>query len=218
MKEQFNAIQSSVMNTASKEMAKIGQNLIGGLEGFGLTPTQKRAVAVQIEEAVDEVEQLVGGKAKEVFSLIKDGIDKKLDEIDIIPKELRKQISNMCKGSVDQLGKLVNDAVAQASKSGKEVSGAILDQGLKALKSTFDIISAWLKGEKTTEQAMTGIKSAWKEAGKEVSKSFSDAKKSFVAKVGGKKVNSKQKTSAAKEKTHADRVVKKQDVTTSRDR
>jgi hypothetical protein len=111
MKEQFNAIQSSVMNTASKEMAKIGQNLIGGLEGFGLTPTQKRAVAVQIEEAVDEVEQLVGGKAKEVFSLIKDGIDKKLDEIDIIPKELRKQISNMCKGSVDQLGKLVNDAV-----------------------------------------------------------------------------------------------------------
>ena len=57
MKEQFNAIQSSVMDTASKEMAKIGQNLIGGLEGFGLTPTQKRAVAVQIEEAVDGVEQ-----------------------------------------------------------------------------------------------------------------------------------------------------------------
>ncbi len=218
MKEQFNAIQSSVMDTASKEMAKIGQNLIGGLEGFGLTPTQKRAVAVQIEEAVDGVEQLVGGKAKEVFALIKDGIDKKLDEIDIIPKELRKQIGNMCKSSVDQLGKLVNDAMAQASKSGKEVSGAILDQGLKALKSTFDIIGAWLKGEKTTEQAMTGIKGAWKEAGKEVSKSFSEAKKSFVDKIGGKKVNSKEKAPVAKEKTHTDRVAKKQDVTASRDR
>ena len=31
MKEQFNAIQSSVMDAASKEMSKIGQNLIGGL-------------------------------------------------------------------------------------------------------------------------------------------------------------------------------------------
>jgi hypothetical protein len=218
MKEQFNAIQSSVMDAASKEMAKIGQNLIGGLEVLGLTPTQKKAVAVQIEEAVDGVEQFVGSKAKEVFSLIKDGIDKKLDEIDIIPKGLRKQIGNMCKGSVDQLGKLVNDAMVQASKSGKEVSGAILDQGLRALKSTFDIIGAWLKGEKTTEQAMTGIKSAWKEAGKEVSKSFSEAKKSFVAKIGDQKVNSKDKTPAAKEKTHADRVAKKQDVTTFRDR
>ncbi|MBA2628472.1 MAG: hypothetical protein H0U78_00345 [Rickettsiaceae bacterium] len=211
MKEQFNAIQSSIMDAASKEMARIGQNLIGGLEGFGLNPTQKRAVAVQIEEAVDGVEQLVGGKAKEVFALIKDEIDKKLDEIDIIPKGLRKQIGNMCKGSVDQLSKLVNDGIGQASKSAKEVSSAILDQGLKALKSTFDSIGAWLKGEKTTEQAMTGIKNSWKEAGKEVSKSFSEAKKSFVDKIAGKKVNSK-------EKTHADRVAEKQDVTTSRKR
>jgi flagellar hook-associated protein FlgK len=46
---------------------------------------------------------------------------------------------------------------------------------------------------------------------KEVSKSFSEAKKSFVDKMGGKKMNSK-------EKTHADRVVEKQDFTTSRDR
>jgi hypothetical protein len=84
-------------------------------------------------------------------------------------------------------------------------------QGLKALKSTFDSIGAWLKGEKTTEQAMTGIKNSWKEAGKEVSKSFSEAKKSFVDKIAGKKVNSK-------EKTHADRVAEKQDVTTSRKR
>jgi phage terminase Nu1 subunit (DNA packaging protein) len=211
MKEQFNAIQSSVMDAASKEMSKIGQNLIGDLERLELTPTQKRAVAGQIEAAVDGVEKLVGGKAKEVFTLIKDEIDKKLDKIEIIPKELRKQIGNMCKGSVDQLSKLVNDAIGQASKSAKEVSGAILDQGLKALKSTFDIIGAWLKGEKTTAQAMTGIKGAWKETGKEVSKSFSEAKKSFVDKMGGKKMNSK-------EKTHADRVVEKQDFTTSRDR
>ena len=82
----------------------------------------------------------------------------------------------------DNVSELVNDAIGQASKSAKEVSGAILDQGLKALKSTFDIIGAWLKGEKTTAQAMTGIKGAWKEAGKEVSKSFSEAKKSFVDK------------------------------------
>ena len=102
----------------------------------------------------------------------------------------------MCKGSVDQLDNLVSDAVGQASKSVKEVSGAILDQGLKALKSTFDNLGSWLKGEKTSKQAMAGIKGAWKEAGQEVSKSFSEAKKSFVEKVGGKKADPKEKTEA----------------------
>ncbi len=211
MKDQFNAIQSSMMDTASKEMTKIGKNLIGGLEALGLNQAQKKAVATQIEEAVDGIEKLVGGKAKEVFGLVKGGIDKKLDEIDIIPKELRKQISNMCKGAVDQFGKLVNDAIGQASKSVKEVSGAVLDQGLKALKSTFDIIGAWLKGEKTKEQAMTGIKSAWKEAGQEVSKSFNNAKKSFVEKVGGKKAD-------PKEKGHTERVVETKGTSTSQSR
>ena len=187
MKKQFDAIQVSIMDTASKEMAKMGQNLIDGLEGFGLNQAQQKAVAVQIGEAVDGVELLVGSKAKQAFGLIKDKIDKKLDEIGIIPKELRKQIGNVCKSSVDKLDKLVSDAIGQASKSSKEVSGAILDQGLKALKSTFEIIGAWLKGEKTTEQAVTGIKGAWKEAGQVVSKSFNEAKKSFVDKVGGKK-------------------------------
>ncbi len=211
MKAQFDAIQVSVMDAASKEMAKIGQNLIGGFEGLGLNQTQKKAVAGQIEESVDGVDLLVGDKAKQVFGLIKDGIDKNLDKIDILPKELRKQISNMCKGSVDQLDNLVSDAIGQGSKSVKEVSGAVLGQGLKALKSTFDIIGAWLKGEKTTEQAMTGIKGAWKEAGQAVSKSFNEAKKSFVEKVGGKKAD-------PKEKTHTDRVVEQTEVPTSKSR
>ena len=37
MKKQFDAIQVSIMDTASKEMAKMGQNLIDGLEGLGLS-------------------------------------------------------------------------------------------------------------------------------------------------------------------------------------
>ena len=211
MKKQFDAIQVSIMDTASKEMAKMGQNLIDGLEGLGLNQAQQKAVAVQIGEAVDGVELLVGSKAKQAFGLIKDKIDKKLDEIGIIPKELRKQIGNVCKSSVDKLDKLVSDAIGQASKSSKEVSGAILDQGLKALKSTFEIIGAWLKGEKTTEQAVTGIKGAWKEAGQVVSKSFNEAKKSFVDKVGGKKAE-------PKEKTHIDRVAEKTEVLISKSR
>jgi hypothetical protein len=211
MKKQFDAIQVSIMDTASKEMAKMGQNLIDGLEGLGLNQAQQKAVAVQIGEAVDGVELLVGSKAKQAFGLIKDKIDKKLDEIGIIPKELRKQIGNVCKSSVDKLDKLVSDAIGQASKSSKEVSGAILDQGLKALKSTFEIIGAWLKGEKTTEQAVTGIKGAWKEAGQVVSKSFNEAKKSFVEKMGGKKVE-------PKEKTHTDRVAEKTEASISKSR
>jgi len=211
MKKQFDAIQVSIMDTASKEMAKMGQNLIDGLEGFGLNQAQQKAVAVQIGEAVDGVELLVGSKAKQAFGLIKDKIDKKLDEIGIIPKELRKQIGNVCKSSVDKLDKLVSDAIGQASKSSKEVSGAILDQGLKALKSTFEIIGAWLKGEKTTEQAVTGIKGAWKEAGQVVSKSFNEAKKSFVDKVGGKKAE-------PKEKTHTDRVAEKTEASIPKSR
>ena len=211
MKKQFDAIQVSIMDTASKEMAKMGQNLIDGLEGLGLNQAQQKAVAVQIGEAVDGVELLVGSKAKQAFGLIKDKIDKKLDEIGIIPKELRKQIGNVCKSSVDKLDKLVSDAIGQASKSSKEVSGAILDQGLKALKSTFEIIGAWLKGEKTTEQAVTGIKGAWKEAGQVVSKSFNEAKKSFVEKMGGKKVE-------LKEKTHTDRVAEKTEASISKSR
>lgn len=211
MKKQFDAIQVSIMDTASKEMAKVGQNLIDGLEGLGLNQAQQKAVAVQIGEAVDGVELLVGSKAKQAFGLIKDKIDKKLDEIGIIPKELRKQIGNVCKSSVDKLDKLVSDAIGQASKSSKEVSGAILDQGLKALKSTFEIIGAWLKGEKTTEQAVTGIKGAWKEAGQVVSKSFNEAKKSFVDKVGGKKAE-------PKEKTHIDRVAEKTEASISKSR
>ncbi len=211
MKKQFDAIQVSIMDTASKEMAKMGQNLIDGLEGLGLNQAQQKAVAVQIGEVVDGVELLVGSKAKQAFGLIKDKIDKKLDEIGIIPKELRKQIGNVCKSSVDKLDKLVSDAIGQASKSSKEVSGAILDQGLKALKSTFEIIGAWLKGEKTTEQAVTGIKGAWKEAGQVVSKSFNEAKKSFVEKMGGKKVE-------PKEKTHTDRVAEKTEASISKSR
>jgi hypothetical protein len=211
MKKQFDAIQVSIMDTASKEMAQMGQNLIDGLEGLGLNQAQQKAVAVQIGEAVDGVELLVGSKAKQAFGLIKDKIDKKLDEIGIIPKELRKQIGNVCKSSVDKLDKLVSDAIGQASKSSKEVSGAILDQGLKALKSTFEIIGAWLKGEKTTEQAVTGIKGAWKEAGQAVSKSFNEAKKSFVEKVGGKKAETK-------EKTHTDRVAEKTEASISKSR
>ena len=211
MKKQFDAIQVSIMDTASKEMAKMGQNLIDSIEGLGLNQAQQKAVAVQIGEAVDGVELLVGSKAKQAFGLIKDKIDKKLDEIGIIPKELRKQIGNVCKSSVDKLDKLVSDAIGQASKSSKEVSGAILDQGLKALKSTFEIIGAWLKGEKTTEQAVTGIKGAWKEAGQVVSKSFNEAKKSFVDKVGGKKAE-------PKEKTHTDRVAEKPEASISKSR
>lgn len=111
MKAQFDSIQVSVMDASSKEMANIGQNLISGLEELGLNQAQKKAVAGKIEEAVDGVELLVGGKAKQAFGLIKDGIDKNLDEIDIIPKELRKQIGNMCKGSVDQLDNLYLDIV-----------------------------------------------------------------------------------------------------------
>jgi len=67
MKKQFDAIQVSIMDTASKEMAKMGQNLIDGLEGFGLNQAQQKAVAVQIGEAVDGVELLVGSKAKQAF-------------------------------------------------------------------------------------------------------------------------------------------------------
>lgn len=211
MKEQFNDIQLSIMDAASKEVARIGQNFISGFEGLGLNDTQKKAVAVQIELAVDGVELLVGSKAKQVFGLIKDEIDKNLDKIDIIPKELRTQIGNMCKSSVDKFDKLVSEAIGQVSKSAKEVSEAVIDQGVKALKSTFDNIGAWLKGEKTAEQAMTEIKAAWKEAGQEASKSFNEAKKSFVEKVGGKNVDQK-------EKAHAVRVAEKSDSPTSKSR
>lgn len=218
-KAEFNNIQESMAQASTQIMEQAGQTIIDQIEALIPTEEQRKNIANAFESTVEQTEKQGATDISGLSDAAKNALDEQLKKIHIIPEEMRNNISKAGNGLIDQINDLAMEAMGNAKSAAMEVGSDIMKQALIALKSTFTELSALVKGEKTPEQALDGIKNAWKEAGKEVMQSAGKAKQSFAEKFSNNKDKDEVIKKETPAKSHAEKVLaSKEEPTASRER
>jgi hypothetical protein len=216
---EFNDIQESMFQASTQIMEQAGQTIINQIEATSPTAEQGEEIANAFENAVTQTEKQNPTDITGLSKAAKHALDEQLKKINIIPEAMRTNILKAGEGLIDQINNLAIDAMGHAKSAAIEVGSDIMKQALIALKSTFVELSALLKGEKTLEQALNGIKNAWKGAGKEVLQSAGKAKQSFAEKFSNNKDKDDVIKQATPTKSHTEKVMaNKEEPTASRER
>lgn len=191
-------IQAIIGNTAAQVLNEVE------LQVLELSDKHKQETAKAFEEAVGNLEQVASNTVQGVGNNIKDSLESKLNKIDGLPDDAKKALLNGANKMVDQVTAIAEDTIKEAATESKKIFNDCMKQLMGAVKSIFSNIGAVIKGEKSQDQAIADIKSAWQEAGKEVlqsaQKSGEKVKTSFAERVGGKK-------SQDQGKSHGDKIL-----------
>ncbi len=206
-KSEFNDIQESMSQASTQIMAQAGQTIIDQIEALSPTVEQREEIANAFESTAKQTETQAVSDISGLSEAAKKALEEQLKKIHIIPEEMRNNISQAGNGLIDQINDLAIEAIGHAKSAAMEVGADIMKQALIALKSTFTELSALVKGEKTQEQALDGIKNAWKEAGKEVLQSAGKAKQSFAEKFSNNQEKDEVIKKEPSSKSHTEKVM-----------
>ncbi|MDP4708857.1 MAG: hypothetical protein NWS20_02495 [Rickettsiaceae bacterium] len=206
-KSEFNDIQESMSQASTQIMAQAGQTIIDQIEALSPTVEQREEIANAFESTAKQTETQAVSDISGLSEAAKKALEEQLKKIHIIPEEMRNNISQAGNGLIDQINDLAIEAIGHAKSAAMEVGADIMKQALIALKSTFTELSALVKGEKTQEQALDGIKNAWKEAGKEVLQSAGKAKQSFAEKFSNNQEKAEVIKKEPSSKSHTEKVM-----------
>lgn len=201
----FDGIQESMAEASTQVMQQAGQDILNKIEGLALNSEQREQVGEAFSTAVEQAEQTTTNDVGGLTDLAKEKLKEQLNNINILPEEMKEKISTAGNELIDKVHDLAIEALGHATAAATEVAGDIMKQVLTALKSTFKELGALLKGEKSQEQVMDNIKNAWKEAGKEVAKSAGQAKQSFAEKFSSNKDKTANIQKADPTKSHAEK-------------
>ncbi len=197
-KSNLSSIQDSMQKMAQSQMQSVGSGLLDKMEKMALNPEQKKAVGDAFDKSLKDMQGKATGKVGDLSESLQEALEEQLKKINILPEDMRKKIAAAGKDGIEKISKLATEAIGHAGDAAMEVAGAVMEQFVEAVKTTFSNVRDVLKGDKTKEQAMEGIKNAWKDAGQKVMESAKTAKKSFVEKMGGSK--------GADKKSHVEKV------------
>jgi len=194
----LSSVQNSMQEMSQAQMQSVGSNLLSQMEEMALNPEQRQAVGDAFDKSIKDMQGQATGKVGDLSDSLQEALEDQLKKIDILPEDMRKQIAEAGKDGIDKISALATEAIGHAGDAAMEVAGAVMEQFVEAVKATFSNVRDVLQGDKTKEQAMEGIKNAWKDAGGKVMESAKTSKQSFVDKVGGPK--------GADKKSHVEKV------------